>query len=218
MFEQEMKMEERSSSIGPILLIAAVCLTIVATTIYVIHEATKGMSQAEAKHAVTSMLASKGPAMLHFRTGLVAANAPDKPSVPLYKLLQAAQVITTEKKDGGTQVTLTEDGKKLLDGIAGTTHTTNVDGTEEYSVPLGKRELVAVTGVNVISPSAATVHYTWRWNPTAMGDVFDLAGGYVNGMDVWERAELAKDGADLFHSGPVQDDYNATSGWQMARN
>lgn len=218
MFEQEIKMEERSSSVGPILLIAAVCLTIVATVVYVMHEARKGMTQAEAKHAVTAMLAAKGPALLHFRTGMVTPTATDKPSAPHYKLLQAAQVVTLEKKDGGMQVTLTEDGAKLLAGIPGTTHMKNADGTEEYAVPLGTRELVAVTGVKVISPSAATILYSWKWHPTAMGDVFDLAGGYVSGMDVWERAELAKDGADLFHSAAIPDEYNATSGWQLASN
>ena len=218
MFEEEIKMEERSSGAVPLLLIAAICLTIAATAIYVMFEARKGMTQAEAKHAVTTMLAAKGPAMLHFRTGFVTATATDKPSAPHYKLLQAAQVITAEKKEGGMQVTLTEDGKKLLAGIAGTTEAKNADGTEEYSVPLGTRELVAITGVKVISPSAATIQYSWRWQSTAMGDVFDLAGGYVNGMDVWERAELAKEGADLFHGAAVPDEYNATSGWQMARN
>ncbi len=217
MFEEEMKMEERSSSVGPMMLIVAVCLTIVGTAVYVMHEARKGMTQAEAKKAVVSMLAAKGPAAVHFRTGLVTSSA-DKAASPRYKLLEAAQIINTEKKDNGVQVTLTADGKKLLDGIAGTTHSKNADGTEEYSVPLGTREVVAVTGVNVISPSAATIHYTWKWRPTAMGDVFDLAGDYAGGLDVWDRAELAKDGADLFHSAPVPDDYNATSGWQLARN
>ena len=217
MFEEEIKMEERSSSVGPMLLIVAVCLTIVGTAIYVMHEAHKGMSQAEAKKAVSTMLAAKGPALIHFRTGLVTATA-DKATSPRYKLLETAQIITAEKKDKGVQVTLTEDGKKLLDHVPGTTHTKNADGTEEYAVPLGTREVVAVTGVNVISPSAATIHYTWKWNPTPMGDVFDLAGGYVTGLDVWERAQLAKEGADLFHSAPVPDDFNATSGWQLARN
>ena len=217
MFEEEIKMEERSSSIGPMLLIVAVCLTIVGTAVYVMHEARKGMSQAEARKAVTTMLAAKGPAMVHFRTGLVTASS-DKANSPRYKLLEVAQVITAEKKDNGVQVTLTVDGKKLLDHVGGVTHTKNADGTEEYAVPLGTREIVAITGVNVISPSAATIHYTWKWNPTAMGDVFDLAGGYVTGLDVWERAQLAKEGADLFHSAPVPDDYNATSGWQLARN
>ncbi len=217
MFEEEIKMEERSSSVGPILLIVAVCLTIVGTAVYVMHEARKGMSQAEARKAVTTMLAAKGPAAVHFRTGLVTATA-DKTSSPRYKLLETAQIIAMEKKDNGVWVTLTPDGKTMLDHVVGTTHTKNADGTEEYTVPLGTREVVAVTGVNVISPSAATIHYTWKWQPTAMGDVFDLAGGYVGGLDVWERAELAKDGADLFHGVPVPDEYNATSGWQLARN
>jgi len=218
MFEEEIKMEERSSSVGPMLLIVAVCLTIVGTAIYVMHEAHKGMSQAEAKRAVSAMLEQRGPATVHFRTGLVKPSAAGKTTDPSYQLLETAQVITMEKHDNGVQVTLTNDGAKMLSGIAGTAHTHNSDGTEDYTVPLATRQLVAVTGVNVTSPSAASIRYTWKWQPTAMGDVFDLAGNYVAGFDVWQRDALSKEGADLFHSAPVPDEYNATSGWQLARN
>jgi hypothetical protein len=218
MFEEELKMEDRSSSIGPMLLIVAVCLTIVGTAIYVTMEARKGMSQAEAKKAVTAMLEQRGPAMLHFHTGLITRNSDQKAGDPQYALMQHAQLVTMEKRDNGVEVELTDAGSKLMNSIPGATHTKIADGTMEYHVPLGTRKLVAVTGVNVSSPSAATIHYTWEWRPTELGDVFDLAGSYASGLDVWERAELAKDGADLFHSAPVPDDYNATSGWQLARN
>lgn len=218
MFEEEIKMEERSSSVGPMLLIVAVCLTIVGTAIYVTMEAHKGMSQTEAKRAVQAMLAQRGPAMLHFHTGLITHKTDQKAAEPEYALMERAQLVAIEKRDNGVEVDLTEAGMKMVNAIAGSTHTKEADGTTEYHVPLGTRELVAVSGVNVISPSAATIHYTWKWRPTAMGDVFDLAGNYASGLDVWERAELAKDGADLFHSAPVPDEYNATSGWQMARN
>jgi hypothetical protein len=222
MFEEEIKMEERSSNAGPMLLIGAVCLTILATAIYVIHEARKGMSEAEARQTINAMLEQRGPATVHFRTGLVTASATEKPGDLQYQLLERAQVITSEKRDRGTEISLTENGAKLLQSIAGTTHIRNSDGTEEteeYVVPLGTREVVAVTGVNVKSPSSATIHYTWKWRPTAMGDVFDLAGNYAGGFDVWERSSLAKDyGADLYHGAPISDEYNATRGWQMARN
>jgi len=218
MFEEEIKMEERSSSIGPMLLIVAVCLTIVGTAVYVAVEAHKGMSQSEAKRAVAAMLAQRGPAMLHFHTGLITSKTDQKAAEPEYALLERAQLVTIDKRDNGVEVDLTEAGTKMINSIPGSTHTSAADGTTEYMVPLGTRQLVAVTGVNVISPSAATVHYTWQWKPTPMGDVFDLAGSYVDGLDVWQRAELAKEGADLFHSAPVPDDYNATSGWQLARN
>jgi hypothetical protein len=218
MFEEEMKMEERSSSFGPMLLIVAVCLTIVGTAIYVTMQARKGMSQAEAKQAVTAMLAERGPSMLHFHTGLITYNSDQKPTDPEYALMQRAQLVTIEKRDNGVQVELTDIGSKMMDSVPGARHAKVADGTTEYHVPLGTRKLVAVTGVNVATPSAATIHYTWKWEPTALGDVFDLAGPYASGLDVWERADLAKDGADLFHSAPVPDDYNATSGWQLARN
>ncbi|HEY3926901.1 MAG TPA: hypothetical protein VGL89_00880 [Candidatus Koribacter sp.] len=218
MFEEEIKMEERSSSVGPMLLIAAVCVTIVATAVYVAVEAHKGMSQAEAKRAVGAMLAQRGPAMLHFHTGLMTSKTDQKPADPQYALMERAQLITIEKRDNGTEVDLTEDGTRMVNHISGSTRTTAADGTTEYMVPLGTRELVSVTGVNVLSPSSATIHYTWQWKPTQMGDVFDLAGSYASGLDVWQRADLAKNGADLFHSAPVPDEYNATSGWQLARN
>ena len=218
MFEEEIKMEERSSSVGPMLLIIAVCLTIVGTAVYVTMEAHKGMSQAEAKKAVTAMLEQRGPAMLHFHTGLLTNQSDQKSSDPQYALMQSAQLVTIDKRENGVEIDLTADGAKMMDSIAGSTHAKAADGTIEYHVPLGTRKLVAVSGVNVTSPSAATIHYTWQWQPTVLGDVFDLAGSYASGLDVWQRAELAKDGADLFHSAPVPDDYNATSGWQLARN
>ncbi len=201
------------------LLIAAICLTIVGTAVYVFHEARQSMSEAEAHHAVTAMLEQHGAATVHFRTGLVTAHATDKPSDPQYVLLERAKVLTAVKRENGVQVDFTPDGAKLVKSIAGTAHTHNSDGTEDYVVPLGTRQLVAVTGVNVLSPSSATIHYTWKWQPTPMGDVFDLAGNYMDGFDVWQRAALAKEyGADLYHRAPVQDEYNATSGWQVASN
>lgn len=218
MFEEEMKLEDRSSSVGPILLIVAVCLTIVGTAVYVMLEAHKGMSQAEARQAVAAMLQQHGAATTHFRVGMLPASSSEKGTEANYQLLEHAQIISTEKRDNGVQVTLTENGARFVNSIAGTTHTRQSDGTEEYVVPLGTRELVSVTAVNVLSPSSATIHYTWRWRPTAMGDIFDLDGNYAGAFDVWQRAELAKAGADLFHSAPVPDEYNATSGWQLARN
>lgn len=219
MFQAEINVEDRTSSAGPMLLIGAVCLTIVATAVYVVHEARKGMSETEARHVVTAMLDERGAATVHFRTGLVMPSPTDKPTDLQYQLLERAQVITREKQGGGMHVTLTDNGAKLLAGIAGTIYTRNSDGTDEYLIPLGTREVISVTGVNVISPSSATIHYTWKWRPTSMGDIFDLAGNYATGFNVWERASLAKDyGADLYHGEPVADEYNATSGWQLARN
>lgn len=219
MFEQEAQAEGRFWSVGPMLLIAAIWLTIIGTGYYVFHEARKGMSEAEARHAVEAMLQQHGPATVHFRTGLVAATATDKPSDPQYALLERAQIVTSVKRDNGVQVNFTEYGAKLVRDIAGTAHTHNNDGTESYVVPLATRQVVAVNGVNVLSPSSANIRYTWQWRPTAMGDVFDLAGNYMNGFDVWQRDTLAKEyGADLYHRGPVTDEYNATSGWQLARN
>lgn len=219
MFEQEVQAEGRFWSVGPMMLIAAIWLTIIGTGYYVFHEARKGMSEAEARHKVEAMLEQRGPATVHFRTGLVTANGTDKPGDPQYALLERAQIITSVKRDNGAQVNLTEYGAKLVRDIEGTNHTHNSDGTESYVVPLATREVIAVTGVNVLSPSSANIHYTWKWRPTAMGDVFDLAGNYMTGFDVWQRDALAKGyGADLYHRAPVQDEFNATSGWQLASN
>jgi hypothetical protein len=215
---QEQAREDAASNFTPILLIAAICLIIVGTAVYVMQQAHKGMSDADAKRAVTAMLEQRGPAMVHFRVGLVTPSATNKPSDARYQLLERAQVITLEKRDNKVQVSLTEDGAKLLNSIAGTTHMHIADGTEEYSVPLGTRQIVSVNSVNVNSPSSATIHYTWKWQSTAMGDVFDLAGNYASGLNVWERAELAKNGADLFHESAIEDEYRATSGWQLASN
>jgi cell division protein FtsL len=69
MFQEEVKTDDRTSSMTPMLLIAAICLTIVGTAVYVVHEARKGMSDAEAKRAVTAMLEKRGPALVLFVPG-----------------------------------------------------------------------------------------------------------------------------------------------------
>lgn len=217
MFETEMNLEERSSGVGPLILIATVCLTIVATLVYVTLEARKHMGKDEATRAVTAMLEQRGPAILHFRTGLLKP-AVAKASDPRYQVLQRAQVVSIETQENGMKVALTENGAAMINSISGEKHTHNSDGTEEYAVPMASRKLIAITGVKTMSPSASSIFYTWNWAPTSMGQIFDLDGQYAGDLDVWQRDQLARDGADLFHGAAIRDEYEATTGWQMARN
>ncbi len=221
MFEAEIEMEKKSSSFGPVLFIAVLVLAIAGGIYYAVHESKKSMSETEASQLITSILKTKGPAVLHFRTGLVKQTVDEKPFDPQYKLLEKAGVIKTAKRDGGLQVTLTSAGEKILSDTKGVTRTKRLEGGESIEVPLAFRKLVAVTKVDVKSPVRATVAYTWKWEPTKLGDVFDASNSLVTSFNVWERGTLIKDyGVDFYHADPKAEQFafvrGANDGWSIA--
>jgi|ERR1035441_9384405 hypothetical protein len=221
MFEAEIEMEKRSSSFGPVLFIAVLVLAIAGGIYYAVHESKKSMSETEASQLITSILKTKGPSVLHFRTGLVKQTVDEKPFDPQYKLLEKAGLIKTAKRDGGLQVTLTSAGEKVLSDTKGVTRTKRLEGGESIEVPLAFRKLVAVTKVDVKSPARATVAYTWKWEPTKLGEVFDASNPMVSSFNVWERGSLIKDyGVDFYHAEPKAEQFafvrGANDGWSIA--
>src|ERR1039458_7780554 len=119
MFEAEIEMEKRSSSFGPVLFIAVLVLAIAGVIYYAVHESKKSMSETEASQLITSILKTKGPATLHFKTGLVKQSVEEKPFDPHYRLLEKAGLIKTAKREGGLQVALTSAGEKVIGDIKG---------------------------------------------------------------------------------------------------
>lgn len=221
MFESEIEMEKRSSSFGPLLFIAVLVLAIAGVIYYAVHENNKSMSQTEASQLITSILKTKGPSTLHFRTGLVKQTVEEKPFDPHYRLLEKAGLIKTAKRDGGLQVTLTSAGEKALGDIKGVSRAKRMEGGESIEVPLATRKLVAITKVDVLSPSRASVAYTWKWEPTRLGDVFDASNSLVSSFNVWERGSLIKDyGADFYHADPKPEQFtfvrNSKDEWSIA--
>ena len=220
MFEAEIEMEEKSSSFGPVLFIAVLVLAIAGVIYYAIHEKNKSMTEAEASQLITSILKTKGPATIRFRTGIVKQTVEDKPFDPQYKLLEHAGIIKTAKHDAALQVALTPAGERVISEIKGTTRTRRLEGGETIVVPLADRKLVAITKVEVLSPSRANVNYTWNWSSTRMGEVFDVNNPLVGKFNVWERGSLIKDyGVDYYHADPKPDSFSfvrSSAGWSIA--
>jgi hypothetical protein len=221
MFEAEIEMEKRSSSFGPVLFIAVLVLAIAGVIYYAVHESKKSMSETEASQLITSILKTKGPATLHFKTGLVKQSVEEKPFDPHYRLLEKAGLIKTAKREGGLQVALTSAGEKVIGDIKGVSRAKRLEGGESIEVPLATRKLVAITKVSVLSPTRATVDYTWKWEPTRLGEVFDASSPLVSSFNVWERGSLIKDyGVDFYHADPKAEEFTfvrgTNDGWSIA--
>jgi hypothetical protein len=221
MFEAELEMEKKSSSFGPVLFIAILVFAIAGVVYYAVHESNKKMNETQASQLVTAILKQKGPSVLHFRTGLIKQSADEKPFDPHYKLMEKAALITTAKKDGGLVINLTAAGEKVLSDTPGVTRTKRLEGGESIEVPLASRKLVAITRLEVLSPVRANVSYTWKWEPTKLGDLFDASNKLVSSFTVWDRQTLIKDyNVDFYHAGPKPESYSfvrgANDGWSIA--
>lgn len=219
MFEAEIELEKKTSSFGPVLFIAVLVLAIAGVVYYAIHESKKKMTETEASALITSILKTKGPAILHFRTGLIKQSVDEKPFDPHYKLLEKAGLITTAKRDGGLFVTLTSAGDHVLTD-AKATRTKRLEGGEAIAVPLAYRKLAAITKVEVLSPVRANVSYTWKWEPNKLGEVFDANNKLVGTFNVWDRQTLIKDyGVDFYHADPKPESFafvrGANDGWSI---
>jgi len=221
MFEAEIEMEKKSSSFGPVLFIAVLVIAIAGVVYYAVHESNKKMNETQASQLVTSILKQRGPSVLHFRTGLIKDSADEKPFDPHYKLMEKAGLITTAKKDGGLIVHLTPAGEKVLTDTPGVVRTKRLEGGEAIAVPLATRKLVAITRVDVLSPVRANVSYTWKWETTKLGELFDASNKMVSGFGVWDRQTLIKTyGVDFYHADPKPESYSfvrgPNDGWSIA--
>ncbi len=221
MFEAEIEMERKSNSFGPVLFIAVLVLCIAGVIYYAVHESSKSMSESQASQLITSILKSKGPSTLHFRTGLVKQTVDEKPFDPQYKLLEKAGLIKTAKRDGGLEVTLTAAGERVLGDIKDVSRTKRLEGGEAITVALATRKLVAITKIDVLSPQRVNVAYTWKWEPTRLGEIFDASSPLVASFNVWDRGSLIKDyGVDFYHADAKAEQFNflrvGDDGWSIA--
>src|SRR5689334_9036247 len=192
MFEQELEMEKRQSSVVPLLMIVTLILTIVAVSGYFLLESRKVLSMQEATDIANAALKSQGPAILHFHTGMVKASVDEKPQDPHYRLLEKAGILALGKNTGTygtiTPVKLTPVGDKLLAEVPGITKVQEKDGTNSYSVPIAERKVVEVSKVTMINPTHAVVEFAWKWDPNKLGNLFDASGSMVKGFNTWDRS------------------------------
>jgi hypothetical protein len=100
MFEQEIEMEQRQSSVVPLLLIIAMILAFVGVAAYYVIQNKKVLSVVEANSLITASLKSDGPVTIHFQTGRVAASMQERPQDANYRLLEKAGLVKIGKDNG----------------------------------------------------------------------------------------------------------------------
>lgn len=206
MFEQEIDMEKRQSSVVPLLLIVGLIVAIVGVAAYYVLENKKVLATEEATRLVTNSLREQGPATMQFRVGRVAASVDARPHDPNYRLLEKVGLIKVGKDQGRiTPVLLTPTGEAFLKAIPGVTKAkTPNDDSETYLVPLAERKLVGEPKVTMLAIGHANVEFDWTWDTTKMGDLFDASGSEVKSFNTWDRSTLIdKYGAKFYHAAPV---------------
>ena len=206
MFEQELELEKRTSSIVPLLLIVSLIVAIAGVSVYFVLESRKVLSSAEVSPIVQSSIDSLAPVTLHFSTGLLKYEVDQKPHDPHYRLLEKQGYLKIGKDvNTKTPVALTPKGEAWLAQIPGVKKSTNKDNNAEYAVPLAERKLAEISKITMLSPSKATVQYSWKWETTKGGDLFDAAGPAVKAFNTWDRSTLIdKYGANFYHVAPTK--------------
>jgi len=219
MFEQELEMEKKSSSIIPLLLMVTLIVGIAGTSLYFVLWSRTELKMADVSPIVLAGLDHQGPATLHFATGMVEDQAtPD----PRYRLLEKQGYLKIGKPDKGkSPISLTESGQAWLGEVAGVKEKKTGDNTE-YTVPLAQRKLVEISKITMQSPLKATVDYSWKWETTKAGELFDAAGPAVKAFNTWDRSTLIdKFGAAFYHADPTKVTITLTKmdrGWEITRD
>lgn len=221
MFEQEIELEKKTSSIVPLLLIVALIIAVVGVSLYFVAESKKVLSAAEASPVVLASLENQPAPTLRFQTGVIKASVSEKPHDPHYRLLEKQGFLKIGKdQNWKTPVSLTTQGQAFLSEIAGVKQSKDKDGNTEYMVPLAQRKLVELGKITMVTPSKAAVEYSWKWETTKAGDLFDAAGPAVKGFNTWDRSTLIeKYGANFYHAAPTRVTValvKTDKGWQVS--
>ena len=206
MFEQEIEMEKKNSSILPLLLMVMLIVGIVGVSLYFVMESRKVLSAAEATPTVLALLDGQKAPALHIQTGSIKADVSDKLREPHYRLLVNEGYLKIGKASGSkTPVSLTPQGQAFLAEVTGVKQSKDKDGNTEYIVPLAQKKLLEIGKITMNGPSKAVVEYSWKWETTKAGDLFDAAGPAVKRFNTWERSTLIdKYGANFYREGPTR--------------
>lgn len=202
MFEDEIKMEEKSSNVMPLLMALGLIVAIVGGIGYFILESKRTLTNEQATQVVSELLKAQGPARVHFHAGgRVEPSMDEKPFDPHYRLLEKLGVVALGKPTyKGLEVKVTPQGLEELKKC-GATEVKNADGTDAYTVPLANRKLMGVSKVDMTRPGMARVEYTWNWEPTSLGKDFDANSKAMASLTVWDRTLLIqKYGADFYEN------------------
>ncbi len=218
MFEAEVAMERRSSFL-PLLLMICLVTAIVGLAAYVLLQVRQKtpLTAQEASGIVATALQGPGPAVIHFRTGLLKPSADEKPEDPNYRLLEKAGIVKLAKAPHDrVLVSITPNGESLIAAIPGFKKSKEADGTFLYQAPLAQRQLVNVGNISINGVDGVVVEYNWKWVPNALGDVFDAGSPLVKSFNTWERQTLInKYEVDFYRAGPTKSTLALVrSGWE----
>jgi hypothetical protein len=221
MFEQEIEMEKRNSSIIPLLLIVTLIVAIAGVSLYFVLESRKVLTNAEVSPVLLASIEGQTPVTLHFATGLLKSEVDQKPHDPHYRLLEKEGYLKIGKDvNYKTPVAITPKGQTWLAEIAGVKKSKDKDNNDEYVVPVAERKLAEIGKITMLSPSKATVEYSWKWQTTPAGDLLDASGPAVKGFNTWDRATLIdKYGANFYHAAPTKVAVllvKGTKGWEIS--
>jgi hypothetical protein len=221
MFEQELELEKRTSSIVPLLLIVVLIVAIAGVSLYFVLQSRKVLTSAEVRPVLLATIEGQAPVTLHFATGMLKSVVDQKPRDPHYRLLEKEGYLKIGKDTNWkTPVALTGKGQAWLADIPGVKKSKNKEDHDEYAVPLAERKLAAIGKITMLSPSKATVEYSWKWQTTKAGDLFDAAGPAVKAFNTWDRSTLIdKYGANFYHAAPTKVTVllvNGPKGWEIS--
>ena len=221
MFEQELEMEQRQSSVVPLLLIIAMIMAFVGVAGYYVVQNRKVLPAAEASSLIASSLKRDGPVTIQFKVGPVIGSVQDRPHDANYRLLEKAGLIKIGKDKGRvTPITMTGAGTKLFAEIPGTTQTKDPkDNTTSYVVPVAFRTLSGTPNVTMTGMGRATAEFAWAWEPNKLGEMLDASGSLVKSFNTWDRGTLIeKYGVKFYHGAPtkaVMAFVRADNGWKI---
>jgi hypothetical protein len=207
MFEQEIEMEQRQSSVVPLLLIIAMILAFVGVAAYYVVQNRKVLPATEANSLITESLKADGPVTIHFQVGRVVASVQERPHDANYRLLEKAGLLNVGKDNGRiTPIALTQSGRALLEQIPGVVKSKDPkEGADSYIVPIADRVLVGTPQITMTGMGRAKVEFTWAWTPNKLGDYMDASGPLVKSFSTWDRATLIdKYGAKFYHGEPTK--------------
>jgi hypothetical protein len=207
MFEQEIEMEQRQSSVVPLLLIIAMILAFVGVAAYYVVQNRRVLSADEANILLTASLKGDGPVTIHFQTGRVAASMQERPHDANYRLFEKAGLLKIGSDNGRfTPVELTASGRALLAEIPGVVKSRDQkDAADSYLVPVADRKLVGTPKITMTGMGRASVEFTWGWTPNKVGELLDASGPLVKSFSTWDRATLIdKYGAKFYHGEPTK--------------
>jgi len=210
MFEQEIEMEKKEGSpFGPILIVLLLVGLFVGGIGLVVFQSREMLKPAEATAALKARIDSAAPVTVAFRTGKISYAAADKPTDPQYLLLEKAGILKiariTKGTDFAAQVDLTPAGKDFIASLPGVKGVPDKENTTEYVLPLASRKLVSVDKITKLGQRKYEVQYTWKWQTTKAGDLFDIDGQVVQKLQSYDRSMLIdRHGADYYHHSPAQ--------------